>query len=256
LDYHKNLGYLILELLNDNFLDIFNDLIISIFNGTGLMRNDDESSSKFLEVLYSWNEFFLTVDNQNLSEEEVRGLWGELYVLIQIIENGRQGSINKCIESWKGPFKKSHDFELEDKSLEVKTKMLSSHSVSISSIAQLENIGEGGLHLLVVSIDNSRDGESLEALVIQIRSLIHSRGGNLALFFRALAALKLDLLKLKEYDGFKYEFVSIDKYDCLKEGFPRLTRGTFLPLAVIEVKYRLELKRMENYLIKEEEYDY
>lgn len=256
LEYQKSKGYLILELLNDDYLEVFNDLILSIYHKIKNVTKDSKSSSVFLELLYSWGEFFLRLDNKRLSEEEIRGLWGELFILRDILNSERDGSVNEVISSWKGPYKQTHDFELGGKSLEVKTKYTSRKVVSISSAKQLEEIGGKDLHLVIVSLRKSEEGLSLEDLAFDIKKNINLSSSDLSIFLKALSTLNLDLKKLKQFDAYRFVEEGVNFYDCLVDGFPRLTLNSNLPPAVSSVKYDLETEKLSNYLLDKDVYEY
>ncbi|RYF97100.1 MAG: PD-(D/E)XK motif protein [Chitinophagaceae bacterium] len=50
------------------------------------MTDPAQYTNEFIQVFYKWSEFFEDRKNSRLSDEEVKGLYGELFVLKSMVE--------------------------------------------------------------------------------------------------------------------------------------------------------------------------
>lgn len=246
--------WIVLTLLDNQFFDLFDDLILSIYSK--IYKNADASSyvAEFLKTYYKWSEFFMEDVNEGLSDEQIKGLFGELAVLFELLETSNSSNINDVVSSWKGPFDTGHDFIEEDRTIEVKTKNLSSSNVKISSEYQLQKDPNKSLELIVVNVTiDPLNGDSLEDIVFMIREHIISKIGDYTIFLKALARKGLTSKNLKEYNHLKFIKNSIVTYDCLSHGFPMLIRSK-LPDSLNSVSYSLNLSQLQEYIKTEKNF--
>lgn len=115
-----------------------------------------------------WNQFIRWINlfketESGLTEEEIRGLIGELILMRDVVIPNYSASV--AIASWLGPTGARHDFSLNDKSYEVKTILPNITKVKISSPEQMEPELGKELILSVIHID--------QALNLSINSAFH-----------------------------------------------------------------------------------
>ena len=98
-------------------------------------------------VLSTYRELLSSLGR--LSEHQELGLSGELLVLEHLI-----GSIgeHRAVDSWRGPAREAHDFDLGDFDIEVKTTLSEDRSHRISTLTQLQPSPARGLWLLSVQL--------------------------------------------------------------------------------------------------------
>lgn len=108
-----------------------------------------------------------------LSEEQQRGLYGELLVLRHLIEAMGESD---AISSWLGPTNEQHDFGFPDFDAECKTTTSEKRIHTISSATQLERTPGRPLWLISVQITRagSHSGESLADLVASIADSLYN----------------------------------------------------------------------------------
>jgi len=120
----------------------------------------DES---FEEILNAYEDTFRKLGDP-ISQEEARGLQGELIILENLIDNLGQN----VTESWVGPSGSLHDFENDDWHIEAKESMLPDPIAHIHPRDQLAPIGLP-FNLVMVSLRSEEEGETLPQIIGRIR---------------------------------------------------------------------------------------
>jgi len=255
LSFFKDTGYIVLELTDSDYFDLFNDLIISIYSYIYELKDVDEYSKIFIQMFYKWSEFFDDKASDKLSLESIKGIFGELFVLKNLIEKSDSFKLNDTLNSWRGLYDEAHDFVFEDKNVEVKTKDISHLAVKISSEYQLEEELDKGLELLVLSVDiDYVKGDSLRSMVDYIKDLTVNKMGDFSIVLTALAQKNISMSNIYQYDNYRFLVNEQTIYDCRKEGFPRLTKIN-TPNAIANIRYTLQLSYLANYLISKESFN-
>lgn len=255
LSFFKDTGYIVLELTDSDYFDLFNDLIISIYSYIYELNNVNEYSKIFIQMFYKWSEFFDDKASDKLSLESIKGIFGELFVLRNLIEKSDSFKLNDTLNSWRGLYDEAHDFVFEDKNVEVKTKDVSHLAVKIASEYQLEEELDKGLELLVLSVDiDYVKGDSLRSMVDKIKELTVNKMGDFSIVLTALAQKNISMSNIYQYDNYRFIVHEQAVYDCRKEGFPRLTKIN-TPNAVANIRYTLQLSYLANYLISKESFN-
>ena len=248
LEYFKETKWIILKLLDNNFTDLFDDLILSIYARVYNMNDVRSYSSELISTFYKWSEFFSDKNDLRLSQETVKGIFGELLVLKEHIAETDAASLNDMLDAWKGPYHNRHDFILARKDQEVKTKEDKSLDVLISSEYQLAAELGKGLDLLVVRILIDSSGISIRDLVMEIRQQIIGKLADFTIILKGLNAYGLNMRTLQEYDDYRYRPIAIDTYDCLASEFPSIIPAN-LPDTINNVTYNLRITALNNYLV-------
>jgi hypothetical protein len=244
-----NTTYLIMTLNDGEFNNLFDDLIVSLFNAIKDIQDVEVYSKVFIQTFYQWILFFSPANEDMLSKDMIKGLWGELVVLKELIEVSDSYDINNVLSGWTGPYDQGHDFIYDDINIEVKTKHFKKVFVSISSEHQLTIEAGKKLNLTVVSIDDDLlNGCSLKLLVLKIKELIFERLGDFSIILKALLQKGVTLQNIQEYDNYRFKLLTIHDYDCLKEGFPKIIT-TSLPSSLSNVKYDLNLTSLAAYIV-------
>jgi hypothetical protein len=248
IEWFRKTNYIVIELLETAFKDIFNDFVLSIYFRVKITAASDVAAGQLLETFYKWSEFFEDSLSTRLSEEAIMGLLGEVIVLNRLMEGTDAAYINDLLEAWKGPYDTGKDFILSDKDLEVKTKDAVSIDVKISSEHQLAPDPGKDLQLLIVNVTKDNSGRSLNDLLQTSRRLIMERFGDLSILLRAIGRKGLTFQNASEYDNFRFTPQDIIWYNCIATGFPRLIKGE-IPEATNTVTYNLRVNLLDNYII-------
>jgi hypothetical protein len=185
-----------------------------------------------------WHHLLRGGHSNLLSEEEQRGLIGELIVLDRLAEV--IGS-RAAIMGWKGPSGAPKDFELRGHCIEVKTRRTAAQPfIQISNEFQLADVAHHRLWLTVLAVERVADpfGEPLNALVSRVGKKYQSDDAMMAMDWE----LNLAATGYRDEDDYSaFRWVS-DQPTWLEVAgdFPRIT--TPLPGGVSNVKYALALE--------------
>lgn len=178
-----------------------------------------------------------------LSDEEVRGLFGELHVLSL---TAAADGVDAALAAWQGPARELHDFRFPDGLLEVKSWRIESGArVYISSPSQIVVDPQGPMRLAAVQISaGGQAGRTLPETVAQIKA------GMTTLQTQKLDELLADYgyheMQAGEYRD-RMTVAGMDLYE-VREGFPHIDiRG--IPGGVADLKYSIELGALEPFRI-------
>ena len=250
--YSSDKNHLILSLVDSGFYDLFDDLIISLHNGIKNIESVNKYIDSFISVFLRWSEFFDEQNEDRLTKELVKGLWGELYVLSRHLQESTPIKVNGDLDAWKGPYDQGRDFIFDKKDIEVKTKDAARISIRISSEYQLKPTNGKGLELHVISvIEDPIQGLTLKGLVIENLDLIQSLFGDKSILYKALKQKGLSTGNIHEYDNFRFSPVELLIFDSTKKGFPKLISGQ-IDDAITGLKYDINLTELDEYLLMKE----
>lgn len=258
--YSEENNFICIELLDNFYNLLFNDLIISLYYKIKDISDITESTNTFISTINKWASFFENCKNSKLNKDQIKGLIGELIQLRELIISAEtpQSSIDDFLLSWRGPYDENRDFVLEDQELEVKTKNKNSLIVRISTENQLDEFIGKELKLVVVSLDSeSNSTMTLESIFDELRDLTLQYNGNLSILTDAIAQKNLFPSNLKDYSDYTFTLSGIETFDCLKtineREFPRI-RKSDLPEDISDVRYNINLKLVTEFLIDKKEF--
>ena len=238
---------LIIRLTDGEQREVFHRFCMDIVDSTRPSRSETEAVERFLIRTWRWHRLLKGGRDGRLSQEEQKGLIGELCVLerqlLPVI-----GPVN-AVQAWTGPMGAPKDFQAGRVGIEAKT--LSPHlpTVRISSAEQLDTAGAARLFLHVTEVSAAAD-DSESVTITDVASRVRD----------SIAALDMSAaIQLEERlsaAGFDW---SDDYSDCplligdvslfeVLEGFPRITPSMFQP-GVDEVQYVIALPRCEEFRV-------
>ena len=175
------------------------------------------------EAIQSWRD--LLRERARLSHEEELGLWGELWFLEFMLDNGHANAL----EAWTGPLGDPHDFRFGALEVEIKTSSGTRRHHTISSLEQLIPSRGSRLHLvsILVAPTSNDAGSSLRLSVNRLRAKMSGSGR--ALFEARLLQVGYDA---EDESAFNRHFVlrvaplsvPVDE-KCPVLGRPQLERG-------------------------------
>lgn len=252
LKYYSGEKCLCVVLNDDYFSGLFNDLIISIFGNIALVENPNDYTKAFVQLFNKWSAFFQQQHNEQLDLEKIKGLFGELSFLKELIISN-QSKINNVLESWRGPYDEGRDFVLDNIDYEIKTIESGKAKIKVSSEYQLMNTIGKNLYLVVISVfSNPENGKSLHKLINEIREKIILFQGDLTIFYSALRQKSISPNDLSKYDKFTFLPDSLVQYHC-REGFPSITCDN-IPNGVEKVKYVIRLHALTDFVSQEKSF--
>ena len=250
----RDKNYIVLTLHDANYHDLFDILIISLYNAIKNIQEVGVYSKIFVNTFHKWAQFFDDELVENLSKNIVQGIFGELTYLKSLLLKTSASKVNDVLNAWKGPYDQGHDFVLNDKDIEVKTKIDEKFSIRISSEHQLERTDGRDLELAVVSVHfDLVDGVSIKTLVEEIKQIVENFLGDTSILLKAIKQKGLNFNNLKSYDHWRFKALSIYTYDCLNSSFPKIVSSD-IASSVSGVKYNINLKDLGRFVTAEEEF--
>jgi len=253
--FHKESDYIVLLLTENDYHDLFNDLVFSIYNRIKKEKIVSDYSKKFITLYYKWSLFFSDKKEEKLSRDIIKGIFGELLMLKILTSNVGATEINDILSCWRGPYDQGHDFVLDNKDIEVKTKDNTKFNIRISSEYQLENEIDKGLELCVISVElNTVKGLSIKDLILEIKEVVSGMLGDITILMKALSKKGLTFKNISQYDNLRFIPTGIIVYDCCKKGFPMLIKSN-LPPELTKVKYDINTNALNQFIISEKKYN-
>ena len=247
-------GIVLIKLKDFDFKDLFDDLILSIYSKINLIFEPIQASEEFIKTFYKWSLFFEDNRVKKLGEEQIQGLFGELFVLREYIKKSNPSTINSILSSWRGLYDAANDFELDLKNVEVKTKKESNLFVKISSEYQLEKETDKDLDLLVVTVKlDLIEGKSIHDMLLEIVKLVRANLGDLSILYQALNQKGLTLENLKQYNNHRFFVIKIESFDAGNDDFPKLSISNIVS-EVSNLKYKLRVTQLDEFLIEMKKY--
>jgi hypothetical protein len=196
------------------------------------------AGSFLLARLARWRR--LLKGERGLSLSEIRGLVGELVVLIQCLDIWPPATV---IEGWMGPLEAAQDFILPSRRIETKAIQPDARVVRISSADQLDHTGSLSLAVVTMAtVLTESTGVTPRNLVDQVRELLVRKAPESVLvkFEGRLTAGGFADLEADSSLRFRIDDV---RYFDVELGFPAITR-MMLPDGVAEARYDIELSAL------------
>lgn len=234
--------------LSPMFSMLCEDLIESSRN-TGLPA--ERSLNYVLKRLANWRQLLERGLPNLLSENEVRGLCGELLILKRLFTHlGKRDAVN----AWVGPKGAAQDFQIQNAAWEVKTTQPDATSVTISSETQLQTTSRA-ISLVVIELIESTtavpDSFSLNSLVDQVRASLADDFDSTDVFENTLGIASY--VCRQEYSTPIF-FAKCIHLFSVKDDFPRLVFDQ-ISFGVSHVKYDVSLHACEKFRINSNSLD-
>lgn len=213
-------------------------------------------SEAVIVTLNRWRKFWGGVSKQALSDEEVKGLFGELwFLLLWLLPKGLSH-----VEKWVGPTGARHDFEWTASAIEVKTTTsLRGHIHRIHGLEQLDPPESGALYLYSLRLrQEGTSSNTLPLLVHKITELLKPEPALLELFESRLAQAGYSPVHNDQYSDYRFRVIDERVY-VVNNLFPRLTLDYFkdgLPHGVERIDYDINLEGCHDYILFTNPYNF
>lgn len=233
------------QALFSNFLAISQVIADQIqLAGEQPVKAVQKSLSDFKEILRS---------SLRLSEEAQIGLWGELWVLKQLISESEIGA-SLAVNAWVGPHRQAHDFRLNREELEVKTTRGDRRIHMINRLDQLDASAGNSLHLISIQIvrPGGNPGRSLAESVGQVRLLLGDDAKARETFEHCLEDQKYYDEDAYAYTT-RYQLKDDPKLITIGDDFPKINRDHLDTTLgqhshrVADVQYRLDVEGIDTF---------
>ncbi|MCA1035694.1 PD-(D/E)XK motif protein [Bacillus infantis] len=236
--------FLVIRQEDEQSPEIF-DVVLQNLAEHLIAEKEDSLFSTVYKVLDRWRTFFLRGGFKRLSDEQQRGLFGELWFINEWLDK-HPGQPPLIIEQWEGPTKGRIDFKGSRCGLEIKTVIDKlSKTIKISNENQLKlNDAVSSIYLYVCFLEQSRThGMSLQGLAREVRAKLAERSERIALIY---SDLMTDLGFREEEYGDTLFFVEKTEVYEAGEDFPRLLKE-HLPKGISHVSYNIDLTHCSEY---------
>lgn len=228
---------LVLRLQDSSDLEIFTALCLSVLERTRRVPSSSQVLDSIITHLERWQRFLGQNDNGLLSDEEVRGLLGEVAFL--------EGELMKhfgpgAVRFWHGPEGEPQDYAVGSALFEIKTRSSGSQSILMISSAEQLWSDAGELYLICYTVSETSEGSpgalSLADLINRTRQRIDQ--AELVEVFED----RISQVGYFDHPNYKHRFFEISgpDYFAVKNDFPRIL-PTDIPAGVCKVKYGIEL---------------
>ncbi|TCV76000.1 PD-(D/E)XK motif protein [Neorhizobium sp. S3-V5DH] len=228
---------LCIRLKDDRQIELFETLCRDVVTAGEVAEAELMAVERAIRRTFRWHNLLRGETSRILSDEEQKGLIGEIEVLkLLIAEMGAKPALS-C---WTGPSGAPKDFELPCDCIEVKARRTAAQPfVKISNEFQLADVPGRRLWLVVIAVDKVPDplGETLTDVVSTIAALIESDDPS------AMMELEVRLAEAgydSDHDYSRYRWtVSEPEFHAVSEEFPRIAAP--IALGVSNVNYSIAL---------------
>ncbi len=203
--------------------------------------NEIEADNKFPYkkckiVIERWRELLAKSHPRRLSEEKLKGIFGELWYLRELTDV----DLN-AIDYWVGPQGDPHDFSNGKLDIEVKTTTKKVRTFWINGINQLTPPEKGILYLNTMKLEKVKSGgENIPNIIKSLKKM----GINHTKLLSLLIELGYSINDNKYYKNFRYQ-IKENRVYVVDDNFPRITvnsfKGNILPKNVIDIVYEIDI---------------
>lgn len=249
--------YLFLTVTDQKFEDLFGKFctdLLSIMDGA----SDSGAAISRMACRYeAWRNFWKRPQGE-LSEEQVRGLVGELLYFKRCLDKGM--SPDAVVHAWIGPHGGDQDFVFTNSWAEIKTIRQGTNEVQISSIEQLVNPSriaeQDGIvgHLAIIRLHSDPVGDdciTLSKLYNSILDQLEAYPHAAVNFMNSVDMIGADIKGGSKENKLRLKVLEFSLYDVNKNNFPRIIRDETIPSAVTKLKYSLSIPALEQWKITE-----
>ncbi len=241
---------LMFRLLDSSQRDIFHQLCLDIVAASAAARTELEAVELAVARTWRWHHLLRGGTGGRLSEEEQKGLIGELLFLEQHLLPLLSPA--DSLTAWRGPLGAPKDFEVGRTGIEAKARRgAATPYVLITSEHQLDGTGCDLLFLHVVDLSHAPEGVA-EAFTVndasrRVRDRMAQDNAAIDRYEALLAAAGFRWED--DYSDFKWIKGSVRIYS-ITDGFPRVTARE-IATGVSNVRYSLSLVECERFVVEE-----
>lgn len=233
-----------LYLTDDTHHEVFDLMCRDIIEASSRGAGAAQATAAIFWRVDHWQAMLAEGRTNHLTEQQVRGLMAELWVLEQL---ALRACIGTAIAAWVAPDDHPQDFALPRGLIEVKARLAGSRQrVSISSLDQLET-GELPLALVVIELAPDQGGSSLNEAVDALLARASEAGAGWEERLQ-LSLLRRGYARAERYDTQRYHVASIRAF-AVSPTFPCITRSA-TDMRVLGVTYSLDLTGLSGFEVE------
>jgi len=199
-------------------------------------------------VIIQWADFWRKIPLATLTREKQLGLYGELFIIFDLLVKIDRKRIFNLIDGWQGPLNAAVDFSWGDTFLEVKAAM-NKQNYTIHGLDQLETHPTKFKALAALTVAEVDNGLTINDLYRKIvNQLLHSKRTYSMFVDKFIKAGGNPIVDdgLIKFEKIHSAFYNIDA------NFPRLTRSMLnspISIRISRVQYSVDLDGLQTNLI-------
>lgn len=233
-------------LLDNELDDVFALFIENIYESINILENESMVINQTLDSIAKWKKLFDKIKSTLLTEEEQKGLIGELLFISESIDN--KVSKDTMIENWFGPDYYNKDFIINNNGFEIKTTTQDRPTIKISSEQQLDKQDLNILYLVQYNLEETKsNGFTLPELINKISSEISINFILKSKFDEKLIQIGFNHEDSDKYDK-QYKLIEKNVYN-VNDNFPKITKLT-LPKGIFNSIYNIEILVLDEFKIE------
>ena len=238
---------LIIRLIDAELREVFHRFCEDIVDATRNSCSAADAVERFLSRTWRWYRLLKRGYNDRLSQEEQKGLIGEICVLerqlLPVI-----GPVD-AVQAWTGPIGAPKDFQVGWVGIEAKTRSPLKSTVRISSTEQLDADETSRLFLSVIEVavaPSDSGSVTITDVASRARNSIAATNSFAAQHFEErLSATGFDWDD--DYSDSRFFIGDVVLFEVVEE-FPRITPKILLP-GIESVQYTIALSLCENFRV-------
>jgi hypothetical protein len=234
-------------ILLDNELDeVFGLFIENIYESINDLETESMVISQIIDSIAKWKKLFDKIKSTLLTEEQQKGLIGELMFINESLEHGVPNET--IIENWFGPDYYNKDFIINNKGFEIKTTTQDRPTIKISSEQQLDKQDLGMLYLIQYNLEETKsNGFTLPELINKVRVEFSANYILKSKFDEKLIQIGFNDDDSAKYET-KYKLIEKNIYN-VNDDFPKITKST-LPKGIFNSIYNIETLVLDKFKIE------
>jgi len=240
---------LVFRLVQPNQQEVFTHLCWDLAEASRACKDTEKGLAIILARYALWQRLMEKGNLGLLSEQELKGLFGEIYYLKNRLLD--KYGVNVAVAGWIGPTQADRDFIFEDYWYEVKTTNPGASSIKISSIEQLDTDDVGRIVWLQVEKTASTDPEAVSLPLLIEQTRINLEGFPEAVETFNMRILESGFIDHKEYDDIYFACRNIRLFS-VSDGFPRIRRTNIDP-SIASASYEISIAGIHGYELHGEE---
>jgi len=204
---------------------------------------EENTLNALIHRYMTWQKLLQYENKSVMSFQKQKGLLGELIYLSKMIDDI---GVEMAVDSWTGPDGSDQDYQLPSEWAEIKSVSLSSETVHISSLQQLQQEMDGQLIVYILESTTAGDDRiSLVDVVNEIKTKLANNARYSDRFDLKLYKYGYRKSHENEYLENQFRFIEMREY-VVNDVFPKLVGGN-ISSEIVSCKYELSLAAIEKY---------
>lgn len=239
----------VIRLTDEEQRAVFHRFCVDIVDATHPAQSEAEAVERFLVRTWRWHRLLRGGGDGRLSQEEQKGLIGELCVLerhlLPVVGPA------EAVQAWVGPMDAPKDFHVGQVAVEAKTRSPHVPAVRISSAEQLDVSGDTRLFLHVTEVSEASSEHSSSVTITDIATRVRDSIVALDIFAATHFEERLSATGFDWNDDYSDSpwMIGDESVFDVRENFPRITPEMY-PAGVKDLHYTITLSRCEGFRVE------